>query len=49
MLSGEEESDISEITTSDLSGCEIEPSPGQHRVHVLINHFIPILKQYLDD
>ena len=45
----EDESDISEITTSDLSGCDIEPSPWEPRVRVLITRLIPILKQHLDE
>ena len=48
-VGSEDESDISEITTSDLSGCEIEPSPWEPRVRVLITRLIPILKQHLDE
>ena len=44
-----DESDISEITTSDLSGREIEPSPWEPRVHDLITRLIPLLEQLLDE
>ena len=44
-----DESDISEITDSDLSGCKVDPSPWEPRVRVLITRLIPILKQHLDE
>ena len=41
--------DISEITTSDLSGTEyVGVSPWEQQVRVLVTRFIPLLKEHLD-
>eukprot|EP00800_Vazella_pourtalesii_P018572 TRINITY_DN6035_c0_g1_i2.p1 TRINITY_DN6035_c0_g1~~TRINITY_DN6035_c0_g1_i2.p1 ORF type:complete len:125 (-),score=20.40 TRINITY_DN6035_c0_g1_i2:10-384(-) len=45
----EDESDISKITTSNLNGCEIEPSPWEPLMHRLIYYLIPIQQQHLDE
>ena len=44
----EDESDISKITTSNLSLCEIEPSPWEPLKGRFIYYLIPIMQQHRD-